>query len=161
MQKVFWIATILILAISIGVFLLPAWAPREAPALPEDPMKVAYVIDSKGPAFNDEISIFGGATTGDLNGDGKTDAAVILVQQPGGSGTFYYVAAAINTGKGYAPTNAILLGDRIAPQTLEITKGVVIANFADRKPEEPFTTKPSIGKSLYAKIVGGKLVEGK
>ena len=103
--------------------------------------------------------MFGVPVVGDLDGDKDSDAAVMLVDTPGGTGTFYYIAAAINTGHGYQGTNAILLGDRIAPQTMEIRDGVIIANYADRKPDEPFSADPSVGKSLYAKVVDGKLVE--
>jgi hypothetical protein len=41
------------------------------------------------------------------------DTVVILVNQPGGSGTFYYLAALLNTTAGLTVTPAVLLGDRI------------------------------------------------
>jgi hypothetical protein len=102
---------------------------------------------------------FGNDATGDLNNDGKNDMGVILTQEDGGSGTFYYVAALLKTGSGCAGTNAILLGDRIAPQTTEIKNGALIVNYADRAPGEPFSTRPSIGKSKYLEVKNGKLAE--
>ena len=88
---------------------------------------------------------FGNEATGDLNGDGTPDAAFLLTQSRGGSGTFYYVAVAVNTSAGYQGTNAVLLGDRIAPQSTQIKNGTLIVNYAERKPSEPMTATPSMG----------------
>jgi len=102
---------------------------------------------------------FGNDATGDLNGDGLPDVAFILTQNSGGSGTFYYVVAALRSSAGtYTGTNAVLLGDRIAPQTTEIKGGEVIVNYADRKPGEPMTAQPSVGVSKYLKVENGALV---
>ena len=103
--------------------------------------------------------VFGEPVYGDLNGDGAPDAGLILVDQPGGTGMFYYLAAAINKGGNYVGTNAILLGDRIAPQNIQIQSGALIANYADRRPDEPFWVQPSVGKSFYARVSGDKLIE--
>lgn len=98
---------------------------------------------------------FGNKAEGDLNGDGIPDVAFLLTQSGGGSGTFYYVAAALKTQDGYRGTNAILLGDRIAPQTTEIRNGSIIVNYADRKQGEPMTVQPSVGVSRYFGISNG------
>ncbi len=100
---------------------------------------------------------FGNEATGDLNGDGAPDIAFLLTQSRGGSGTFYYVVAALTGTNGYTGSNAVLLGDRIAPQTTRISGSELVVNYADRKPGEPITTSPSVGVSKYLKIVGGKL----
>ena len=100
-----------------------------------------------GSAEQVTTSIFGEPVSGDLNGDGRPDAAVMLVQDSGGSGTFYYVAAAINATSDAEGSNAILLGDRIAPQNIEIQNGQIVANYADRNPGEPMTTAQSLGVS--------------
>lgn len=101
---------------------------------------------------------FGNELVTDLDGDGDQDIAFILTQTTGGTGTFYYAVAAINTGNGYIGSDGYLLGDRIAPQTTEVSpnprhKNVVVFNYADRTQNEPMTTSPSKSKSIYLKIV--------
>ena len=96
---------------------------------------------------------------GDLDDDGDEDAALILVYDPGGSGTFYYIAATLNENGVYRGTNAVLLGDRVAPHDVAIRNGVVVANYADRRPEELMAALPSIGKSKYLTLNGAILVE--
>lgn len=101
---------------------------------------------------------FGDDASGDLNGDGAPDVAFILTQTSGGSGTFYYVVAAQKTPNGYTGTNGVLLGDRIAPQTIEIRNGEVVANYADRPAGAPMTNPPSVGVSKYLHLEKGQLV---
>jgi hypothetical protein len=102
---------------------------------------------------------FGNDAFGDLNGDGKEDAAFLLTQENGGSGTFYYIVAALRTDTGYLGTNGIFLGDRIAPQATEIQKGVIIVNYADRNPNDSFAVQPSVAVSKYFRVTDNKLVE--
>jgi hypothetical protein len=72
-----------------------------------------------------------------------------LVNTTGGSGIFYYAALVINNGTAAKATNAMLLGDRIAPQTVEIHDGIALYNFVERKGTDPMTAQPSIGKSVW------------
>lgn len=100
---------------------------------------------------------FGNELKTDLNGDGREDVVFLLTQQTGGSGTFYYAVAALNTEKGYIGSDGYLLGDRIAPQTTEVSrnprhKNVIVVNYADRDSGEPMTANPSMGKSAYLKL---------
>jgi heat shock protein HslJ len=100
---------------------------------------------------------FGNEVTHDFDGDGRPDVAFILTQNTGGSGTFYYVVAALNTARGYVGSSGYLLGDRIAPQTTMMsqsstTPSVIVVNYAVRKAGEPFTTPPSVGKSVWLKL---------
>lgn len=104
---------------------------------------------------------FGNEAFGDLNGDDKLDIALLLTQENDGSGTFYYVAVALASDKGFQGTNAIFLGDRIAPQTTEINERKIIVNYADRKPSEPMIVSPSLGVSKYFQIKDGALIEVK
>jgi heat shock protein HslJ len=88
-----------------------------------------------------------------LNRDGRDDVVFLLTQEPGGSGTFYYVVAALAADDRYIGSRALLLGDRIAPQTTQIDdNGIITVNYADRAPGESFATPPSLGKSLRLKL---------
>lgn len=106
------------------------------------------------------VQYFGNEITGDIDSDGDEDRAFLVTHDGGGSGTFFYLAGAINDGGKYKGTNLMLIGDRIAPQTTEYRDlgapygARVIVNYADRGPGEPFTTLPSFGKSLFAKYSG-------
>jgi len=129
-----------------------------------DPLDATYIVEGQevrlvagrgeaksapGPAAKITTSAFGKPVYGDLDGDGEDDAALLLVQQPGGTGTFHYVAAALHVNGAYRGTNAVLLGDRIAPQNIAIRNGLVVVNYADRRPGEPMSNPPSVGKSKY------------
>jgi hypothetical protein len=105
--------------------------------------------DISGSATKNILMTFGEPVIGDLNGDTIPDAAVLLENNPGGSGSFFYAVLVLSDGNTFKPTNTMLLGDRIAPQTVEIQNGQAIYNFAERKAGEPFTTQPSIGKSVW------------
>ena len=140
-----------------------------------DPKNATYLIENQpvalaggraeteiapGSASKLVTQYFGNEATGDLNGDGVPDVAFILTQSGGGSGIFYYVAVALGlSGGGYHGTDAVFLGDRIAPQSTEIKNGVLTVNYADRKPTDPMTAAPSVGISKYLKVVDGQLVE--
>jgi hypothetical protein len=140
----------------------------------KDYKNISYIIDGKSVQLTNEVSeveaapgsaakiitkYFGNVAVGDLNDDGINDAAFLLTQDGGGSGTFYYVVVALKTSDGYVGTNGILLGDRIAPQTTEIRNGYLLVNYADRKESEPMTAKPSMGKTKYLVVENNELVE--
>lgn len=163
---------------SVVLAYLPTRAPQPEPQ-PEQPVEVdykniTYTIEGQpvalvggraeapaapGSAEQVVTQYFGNEATGDVNGDGMPDVAFILTQSGGGSGTFYYVVVALKTATGYEGTNALLLGDRIAPQTTEIRDGQVLVNYADRAPGEPMTAQPSVGVSKYFEVQGATLVE--
>ena len=118
---------------------------------------VAEVEAAPGSASKVTTRYFGNEYTTDLNEDGREDVVFFLTQETGGSGTFYYVVAALNTERGYVGSDGYLLGDRIAPQTIGASPnprhvGVIVANYADRAPGEPMSARPSMGKSAYLKL---------
>lgn len=111
---------------------------------------VAEMPAAPGSASKIVTRYFGNELRKDLDGDGREDVVFLLTQQTGGSGTFYYVVAALDTAAGWKGSDGYLLGDRIAPQTTESGEGKqVIINYADRKQGESFAVRPSVGKSAY------------
>jgi hypothetical protein len=148
--------------------------PHDAIRTTFDPLNATYDIDgtrvslvngsATQPIAAESASVFQVETfeapeQGDLDFDGDEDAAMLLVVNSGGTGTFYYVVAAVDKNGTTKGTNAVLLGDRIAPQTMEIRNGVVIANYADRAPDEPFSARPSVGVSKYLMLRNDALVD--
>ena len=151
-----------LLLLAAALLLIGAGCAKRPPAasVPDALKAVTFTIDGKTqPLQAGRLDIFGVPTQGDLDGDGDPDEAMILVAQPGGSGTFYYAAVAMNDNGTYKGSNAILLGDRVAPQNVAVSNGMIIANYAERKPGEPFTTPPSVGVSKYIRVENGKLTE--
>jgi len=74
---------------------------------------------------------------GDLDGDGVTDAVVLLISTPGGSGTFYDLAAVVNY-KGI-PKNidTVPLGDRVKVKAISIQSGTIKVEMLAHGPKDP------------------------
>ncbi|MEK7520133.1 MAG: Gmad2 immunoglobulin-like domain-containing protein [Patescibacteria group bacterium] len=177
MKKYLSLLVIIMVAVGI-VFLL-----RGAPSQPQpqrahnaaaDHLNATYIIEDRpvtlanghaetaaapGSVTKTITQYFGNEARGDVSGDGQEDIVFLLTQDGGGSGTFFYAIVALKTADGYRGTNALLLGDRIAPQTTEIRSGMAIVNYADRKQGEPMTTRPSEGVSRYFTVEEGILKE--
>ena len=118
---------------------------------------LAAADTSPGSASRIVTRYFGNELKTDLNDDGREDVVFLLTQERGGSGTFFYAVAALNTEAGYLGSDGYLLGDRIAPQTPVVSrnpqhKNVIVVNYRDRKPDEPMTAQPSVGKSAHLKL---------
>jgi hypothetical protein len=142
-----------------------------------DPQNATYLIDGKevtlvngvaeqeaapGSATKIVTKYFGNAVNIDLNSDGLMDSGFLLTQDGGGSGTFFYVAAAINNAGSTQGTNAILLGDRIAPQSTNVDPNnplQFMVNYAERKASEPMSAQPSVAVSRTFKLDNGTFVE--
>jgi hypothetical protein len=110
------------------------------------------VESAPGSASKTITSYFGNEVQGDFNQDGTVDKAYLVTQTTGGSGTFFFIATSLG-----GP--ALVLGDRIAPQTTEWRDGKIIVNYADRNPGEPMTTTPTAAMSRYFIWNNGALAE--
>jgi hypothetical protein len=114
-----------------------------------DPLNATYIVEGQ-PAK---------PVYGNIDGKGDVDAALFLTYDPGGSGTFYYAAAALEVDGFYLGTHAILLGDRVAPQNISVRNGVIVANYATRRRDESLSAAPSVGTSTYLILEGNGLKE--
>lgn len=175
MNKKTAVFLVLLVAAALGGWYMFASKNTDTNVLPvtnADPLNTAYKIEgtsyalvkgesntpaAPGSATLIRTLVFGEPVSGDIDGDGDEDAALLLVHDPGGSGTFYYLAAAMNENGTYRGTNGVFLGDRIAPQNIDIRSGAVLANYADRAPGEPMTARPSIGTTKYALLKNNSL----
>jgi hypothetical protein len=136
------------------------------------PLEATYIIENRpiplsrgrfeapaapGSAAKIQTTVFGRPAYGDLDGDGDLDVALVLVHSTGGSGTFYYVAVAIRQDDNFEGTNAVWIGDRIAPLGLEIRYGVLRVEFTDRRQGEPMAAAPTVDRSMDLAIENGIL----
>jgi hypothetical protein len=96
---------------------------------------------------------------GDLNGDGAKDAAVVLVSDPGGSGTFHDLAVVVNQNERPKHVATEALGDRIVVKSLSIQSGEIAMTLLTRKPNEPMSAEPKVEVTRKFKLQGNKLVE--
>ena len=147
--------TVALIAVLVGAFFaLNAYIYDEKQGYAAKDYKEAeYVIEGERVLLGETVQYFGNEVTLDLNKDGREDVVFLVTSQPGGSATFVYAVAALNTERGYVGSQGLLLGDRIAPQTTEIRpNNIVLVNYADRAPGDPFTAEPSVGKSIWLKL---------
>jgi len=95
---------------------------------------------------------------GDLNGDGQQDAAVLLLENSGGSGDLIYLAAVIND-NGHARNIATkLVGDRVQFRNLEISSGSITADTIAQESGESYA-QPSLKMQLVYQLQRGKLIQ--
>lgn len=174
-RTIIWAAVVL--AVAAGIFALASKSGNKGVSQNDGSgaLNATYTIDGKKVALVDgraeqEVApgsasklittVFGTPIAGEMDGNGNgDDYGVVLVQDGGGSGTFYYAAIAVNDNGTYRGSNAILLGDRIAPQSSTMKNFVYTVNYADRAPGEPFTTRPSVGASKFLTYDGVSLGE--
>jgi len=180
MKKIYIVLIVLTLALVVGFIIFKPYSHEEKVGnqiSAQDHKNATYTIEGRpitlanglseiettpGSATKIVTRYFGNEVKHDLNDDGREDVAFLLTQETGGSGTFFYFVAALNTPTGYIGSHAVFLGDRIAPQTTHMDEGttsvgtqrqnVIVVNYVVRLPGEPFTVRPSLGKSLWLKL---------
>lgn len=112
-----------------------------------------------GGALTEETLLTDHRAYGDLNNDGRNDTAAVIVRQSGASGIFIYVAAFVSGPTAYKGTNALFVGDRVNPQNISISDGVITLGYLDRDPDEPFAAEPTISTERHFVFRSGELVE--
>ena len=95
--------------------------------------------------------------TGDLNGDGAADAAVILTANMGGSGVFVNLHAVLNEGGKPADAGLALLGDRVQVKTLAIQGGALVVDLMTHGPKDPLCC-PTMEVVQTYKLQGNTLI---
>lgn len=104
------------------------------------------------PGSRETVRVVGEPVRGDVTGDGKADAALLLAVDPGGSGTFYYAALAINDGGAWRATNVLPLGDRIKPEKIQYADGQFVYRFLERKRDEPMAATPTVENTVPIRL---------
>lgn len=136
----------------------------EAPPGERDYLNIRYIIegsavelvegvsratDIPGSSPTVETRHMGDPLRKDLNGDGREDIAHILTQERGGTGTFFYLVAALASESGLTGSGGYLLGDRILAGGLESGPGLSLdLHIIDRGPGDPMSAAPSVTRTL-------------
>lgn len=80
---------------------------------------------------------------GDLDGDSFADAAVILVTNGGGSGSFYELFAVLDRQGEPAPVASAMLGDRIQVNSLLVQPGEIVVDMLTQGPDDAMAGPPT------------------
>ncbi len=75
---------------------------------------------------------------GRIDNGNSIDAAPILIVDPGGSGTFIYLVAALNIDGQPEMVATTLLGDRVAVRSVKIVDSQIVVGMRVRGPDDPF-----------------------
>jgi hypothetical protein len=73
---------------------------------------------------------------GDLNGDGADDAAIILVENTGGTGQFESLVAVLDSGGFPVQAGQVQLGDRVRINTMTIDAGAITLDMFVQGPND-------------------------
>ena len=90
--------------------------------------------------------------------DGKPFAAVILITDPGGSGTFYDLATVVEQDGSLINTTTLNLGDRLQIRSLAVEDGQIVLEAVTHGPNDPMCCPTQLVRNTYA-MKDGALVE--
>lgn len=157
-MKILTVVLILGAVLFGGFFLLNNYIYNEKQAVTaSDPRDAQYGIAGKEVPLTNGTGVlqveggshivryFGNEARGDLNADGISDVAFLLVQEIPEGERFFLAAAIQNTEARFQGTQAMMIGDNIAPQTTAFKDGKVVVYYAERRADGV-----SVGKNLYA-----------
>ncbi|MFN2241816.1 MAG: hypothetical protein ACK2U2_05975 [Anaerolineae bacterium] len=110
----------------------------------------------EGAASRPTVTFMEPYALGDLDGDGVEDAAVLLVESSGGSGSFVYLAAVLNRDGTPQNTATTLLGDRTQVEGLTIESGQIGLKVLTHGPDDPMCCPSQESEETYV-LEGGQL----
>jgi hypothetical protein len=162
----------------------PTWTPTTAPtdtSAPVSPVPGGLTLDMLKnatyhvPVYNRTVTLANGSYSegagtnnsysvqmlsvyafGDLNGDGKADAAVILAENGGGTGQFESLVVLVNQAGAPHQVGAAQLGDRVLVKTVDISSGVVHLDMQVQGPSDPMCC-PSLPEKQNYWLIGNAL----
>jgi hypothetical protein len=95
---------------------------------------------------------------GDVDGDGDVDAAVVLISQSGGSGTFYSLAVVTDNNGTLIHKDSAFLGDRVKIGSVSIESGKITVGMIVQGPDDPMF-RPTVDVTRTFSLTNGTLVE--
>lgn len=149
-----WLVVAGLAGVVILVLVMRSAIRHEAPHDDSSPLDVTVTIGQQTFAMKDGVAgtlrTVGAPVTGDV--DGKPAAALLLRDEPGGSGTFYYAVLAVEDGGGYRASSAVALGDRIKPQGIDYDGGRFAYRFLERRDGEPMAAQPTVERTVVVRF---------
>lgn len=94
---------------------------------------------------------------GDINGDGQLDGAAILIENSGGSGSFYYLAVVLNQEGKPDHAASLLLGDRLQVQSLSVADGKIDLTAKRHAASDPQCCPSEVSDQVF-RLEGNQLV---
>jgi hypothetical protein len=98
------------------------------------------------------------AAFGDLDGDGRSDAAAVLVTSTGGTGSFYDLVAVVDRGGAPVHVASTRLGDRVQVESLGVDGRRVKLAMTTHAKEDPLCC-PTLQVTRSYELQGSRLVE--
>ena len=181
MKKI--IVIIVILAAAVFFYTIRGKSPTEEVGTPQinengafrpDPSSATFIFDdgsiilsagrnersvTPGSALVEETVLLDKFAYGDINADDKEDTVLFLARYGGGSGTFIYLAAFVSGPVTYRGSKATFIGDRISPQSISISRGIVTVEYLDRGPDEALVAEPTVRVSKQFVYKNGEFQE--
>ena len=132
-------------------------AEQSSAQAPADPANAGYYIDGivytlvngeleqaiEDSTTVNKFKLLDFKAVGDINKDGTDDVAVVLTNDAGGSGTFYYLAI-FTSGSSPVIENTSYLGDRIVVNDITFTNNQFQVKYLDRDSEADMASDPTI-----------------
>lgn len=180
------IVVIIILAAVAGLFLIKGDQPETTPyptpssmllvppSQPFDFGNQTFTLDDQALVFRSgtytQSSQYEGTHTADIKhisiSPNASRAAAILIDQPGGSGTFYYLVGAMMKDGKEVYSTPVLLGDRIlfmkaaVEDPGEHDNGEIVLEYLDHGPNDPMSGEPTKQMTKkYSFEDSGELIE--
>lgn len=146
MRRNVWMVLVLLVGCSKPAAKEPTESPTDIAATARE---AAYPMDHLGAGT---IQLVGGAysdtsaglsvrleksAVGDIDGDGKSDAAVVLASTTGGSGTFIDLYSVIDREAGAVSRGPASLGDRVKVDSLRVEDRAIRLFLVTHGPDDP------------------------
>ncbi len=93
---------------------------------------------------------------GDLNSDGVDDAALLIAESMGGTGSFYSTVAMVNENGSFVPKGSIYVDDRPVIHSLEINNGEIILKANVHGPSDAMV-EPTLNLTKTYRIYNGEV----
>jgi heat shock protein HslJ len=94
---------------------------------------------------------------GDVAGDNAENAIVVLVSQPGGSGSFYDLAVVHKQDEALTNMASIRLGDRVQIKNMWVENGDIVVEMLTQGPDDPMCCPSQFVRNYYG-LESGELI---